>query len=163
MDLVQRISAEIDARREELRPLVDEERRLRDVLAALDGLENASGPRTESRRPSGREREARGRTGSRGRRRLPTAEREAQILEIVAARPMISSADLAQAIGVTRNRLYQLTTSLVEQGRLERADGAFILAARPVEAADAARDAGSEDPAEPSPEATNPGEPTNSR
>lgn len=135
-DLVDRIAAEIDTRRRELAPLVDEERRLRDALGALEGMERASRAPAPSSRAA-----TTPATGPRGRRRrLPTAEREEQIVRIVGERPMISSADLASAVGLTRNRLYQLTTALVAQGRIERADGAFIVAAQSAQTAQGAPD-----------------------
>lgn len=117
-DLLNRIRTEMSARLEELRPLVDEQRRLEAALIALrDTTSNRSAP---SAGPPAR---ASPRTGSarRARRGTPVprgANRDA-VLRAVRDRPGATSAELATAAGVKRNTLYGVLGRLVKEGKLQ--------------------------------------------
>jgi hypothetical protein len=102
---------EIDARLRELRPLVDEYRRLEQAAAALAGV--GATPRTTRRRPTPARRGRRGRPRGSGTRAL-------QALELVRARPGITIPELAEAMGIKANYLYRVLPSLERDRKLKR-------------------------------------------
>jgi hypothetical protein len=101
---------EIDARLKELRPLVDEYRRLEKAAAALAGVGN-SGSRT-ARSPR-----RRGRGRPRG-----SGTRAKQALELVRARPGIRISELAEAMGIHANYLYRVMPTLESEGQVVKRD-----------------------------------------
>lgn len=119
-DLLERIRVEISTRLSELRPLVDEHRRLDAALQALGERtsEDAVAPPARSpARGSGRAR-AKAREGP-GKRAPRGANREA-VLRAVTDRPGATSAELATVSGVERNTLNGLLARLVRDGELQK-------------------------------------------
>jgi sugar-specific transcriptional regulator TrmB len=103
---------EIQARLKELKPLVDEYRRLESAERALAGVESkpaASAPR--------RSRSASSSNGRRGRPK-GSGTRALQALELVRARPGVTIPELAQAMGIKQNYLYRVMPTLAEQGQV---------------------------------------------
>ena len=119
-DLLDRIREELSTRLEELRPLVDEQRRLQAALLALgDGTDKAravvpSGARTSPKR--------RGRkpTPAKPRRRAPRGANRQAVLRAVGDRSGATSAELAAVSGVDRNTVYGLLAQLVKDGDLQK-------------------------------------------
>jgi CRP-like cAMP-binding protein len=105
---------EIDARLRELRPLVDEYHRLEKASAALAEVGDGTTPTRRRRGP------ARGR-GRRGRPR-GSGTRSLQALELVRARPGITIAELADAMGIKANYLYRVMPSLQSEGKVRKRD-----------------------------------------
>jgi hypothetical protein len=101
---------EIDARLKELRPLVDEYRRLEKAAAALAGVGNG-GTRT-ARSPR-----RRGRGRPRG-----SGTRAKQALELVRARPGITISEMAEAMGIHANYLYRVMPTLESEGQVVKRD-----------------------------------------
>lgn len=109
---------EIDARLRELRPLVDEYRRLEQAASALAGVGNGRA------RPGARRRARRGAGGRRGRPR-GSGTRAIQALELVRARPGITIAELADAMGIQANYLYRVLPTLESEGKVAKRDGGW--------------------------------------
>jgi hypothetical protein len=110
---------EIDSRLKELRPLVDEYNRLEKAAAALAGVGGtANGSATASRRRRSSA-PARGKGRGRGRPRGSGA-RAKQALELVKARPGITIAELADAMGIKANYLYRVLPNLASDGQVKR-------------------------------------------
>ena len=101
---------EIDARLRELRPLVEEFHRLEKAAAALSGV--GAGARAAS---TGRRGRGRGRPRGSG-----TRSREA--LELVRTRPGITTAEMADAMGIKANYLYRVLPTLVSEGQVAKRD-----------------------------------------
>jgi hypothetical protein len=108
---------EIDARLRELRPLVDEYQRLEKAAAALSGVGGAE-------RPTTRRRPHRGASGQRGRPR-GSGNRAKQALELVRARPGITIAEMAEAMGIQPNYLYRVMPTLESEGQAVKRDGGW--------------------------------------
>ena len=110
---------EIDSRLKELRPLVDEYNRLEKAAAALAGVGGTSNGSTSApRRRRGTAspaRKGRGRGRPRG-----SGARSKQALELVRARPGITIAELADAMGIKANYLYRVLPSLASDGQVKR-------------------------------------------
>jgi Winged helix-turn-helix DNA-binding len=104
---------EIDARLRELRPLVDEYHRLERASAALAEVGDGRAP--TRRRGASTRRRRRGRPRGSGTRSL-------QALELVRARPGISIAELADAMGIKANYLYRVLPSLESDGKVKKRD-----------------------------------------
>ena len=115
-DLVDRIRSELHARLDELRPLVDEQRRLE---AALLALGESSAPAAPSSRPSLPASAARKAASGRPRKRAPRGANRDAVLRAVRDHPAATSAELASASGVGRNTLYALLARLVKDGLLQ--------------------------------------------
>ncbi len=103
---------EIDARMRELRPLVDEYRRLEKAAAALSGVDGGGGAT---------------RRRSRGRRGRPrgSGTRSKEALDLVRANPGIKVKDLADAMGIKANYLYRVLPSLEAEGQVVKRDGGW--------------------------------------
>jgi hypothetical protein len=103
---------EIQARLKELKPLVDEFRRLEAAERALAGVE--SKPAASAKRRS------RSASSSHGRRGRPkgSGTRALQALELVRARPGITIPELAEAMGIKQNYLYRVMPTLAEEGQV---------------------------------------------
>jgi hypothetical protein len=113
---------EIRDRLSELRPLVDEFKRLEAAeraLGGIDGNESSSSPadgRRQSSRPSSR-------TSSSSRRRgrpRGGGTRSNQALELVRTRPGITIPELAETMQIKQNYLYRVMPSLAEQGLVHK-------------------------------------------
>jgi hypothetical protein len=101
---------EIQSRLKELKPMVDEYRRLEAAERALAGVG------TKSASPAPR----RSRATSNGRRGRPrgSGTRALQALELVRARPGITIPQLAEAMGIKQNYLYRVMPTLAEDGQV---------------------------------------------
>ena len=114
---------EIRERLNELRPLVDEFRRLEAAEQALSGLDE---PRPErAARPPRRGSGSGSGSGSRsssGRRGRPKGggTRSKQALELVRARPGITIPELAEAMDIKQNYLYRVMPTLAEEGLVNK-------------------------------------------
>ncbi len=137
VDFLDEKRKEIDARLQELRPLVDEYNRLEKAASALAGVGttagngssgNASaGGTSRRRRSAGRPRAAASSSSSGGRRGRPrgSGTRGKQALELVRAKPGISIAELAEAMGIKANYLYRVMPSLEAEGQVAKRDGGW--------------------------------------
>ena len=110
---------EIRERLAELRPLVDEFRRLEAAEQALSGLDEppVERPSRPARRSSGS-----ASSGTSGRRGRPKGggTRSKQALELVRARPGITIPELAEAMDIKQNYLYRVMPSLAEEGLVHK-------------------------------------------
>jgi winged helix-turn-helix DNA-binding protein len=142
-DLVDRIRKELDARIEQLRPLVGEFERLQRAAAALARCGARSVPGLGSRAPAPaaakRETEPAGggssatraartppaqrRVTASGRTRAPRAQTQAKVLAALRAAPGSTTAAVATATGVPTNTAAAIISRLVKQGRVRRLDG----------------------------------------
>ena len=112
-DFLEEKRKEIDGRLGELRPLVEEYRRLEQAAAALAGV-GGDGRRTRGR--AGRRR-----TGGRRRGRpRGSGTRGIQALELVRARPGITIRELAQAMKIKPNYLYRVMPALQSEGKVRK-------------------------------------------
>jgi DNA invertase Pin-like site-specific DNA recombinase len=114
-DLVDAIRKEIDARLEELRPLVREASDLQRALDALNGISAAvKGDR-------------RGRRGQPHRRSVSRRRRQARgdigalVVEYVAANPGSTASGVADALGLKRSSVATRLTELAKRGDLVKA------------------------------------------
>jgi hypothetical protein len=111
---------EIGARLKELRPLVEEYRRLEAAVAALDGVPGTGsaavrrGPARAQSVNNGRRAKSTG-TGRRGRPK-GSGTRGAEALELVRANPGITIPELAAKMGIKQNYLYRVLPSLADDG-----------------------------------------------
>jgi transposase len=107
---------EIQSRLRELRPMVDEFRRLEAAEQALSGVGPSASRRTAS--PVQRRTRTRASAPSNGRRGRPrgTGTRANQALDLVRARPGITIPELAEAMEIKQNYLYRVMPGLAEQG-----------------------------------------------
>jgi len=123
-DFLEEKKQEIDARLNELRPLVDEFHRLEAASAALQGVgasSNSRAPSTPARRARRRSARAGTSTGT-GRRGRPrgSGTRSKQALELVRTRPGITIPEIAEAIGIQQNYLYRVLPSLQKDGLVRK-------------------------------------------
>jgi hypothetical protein len=121
-DFLKKTLKEIEARRRELEPLVDEYRQLEEAAAALQGVDGNGNGRTRrtttssaSRRrgpsPSG--------TGRRGRPR-GSGKRAQQALDLVGGQPGITIPELAKAMSIQPNYLYRVLPGLEQDGKVKK-------------------------------------------
>ncbi|MDO9409207.1 helix-turn-helix domain-containing protein [Patulibacter sp.] len=103
---------EIQARLDELAPLIAEHDRLRRALDALDGVDSSGGS-------SSRQSEKSGGTRSAGRPR-GSGERSRQALALLRQEPGLGAAEVARRIGVHPNYAYRILPGLEEQGLIEK-------------------------------------------
>jgi hypothetical protein len=104
---------EIDARLQELRPLVEEFNRLEKAAAALAGVGGTQA--ATRRRRSNSSRPRRGRPRGSG-------NRAKQALELVRARPGITISEMADAMGIKANYLYRVMPTLQKEGQVKKRD-----------------------------------------
>ncbi len=136
-DFLEQKRGEIAARLRELEPLVDEYARLQAAALALDGLPSASAAppsstaaparATAARRGPGRPRgksssvkapaAARRRTAGR---RKGSGKRGQQAVGIISAEPGITTAHLAERMGIKVNYLYRVLPQLESEGRIAK-------------------------------------------
>jgi len=104
---------EIQARLEELKPLVEEYRLLEAADQALGGIA-VEPPAASARRASAP------RTGGGGGRGRPrgSGTRAAQALALVKGQPGITIPEIAQAMGIQQNYLYRVLPGLAEEGKV---------------------------------------------
>jgi hypothetical protein len=102
---------EIDARLKELRPLVEEYRRLEQAASALTGLDGATKRRPGRPRGSGRRR--RGRPRGSGTRAI-------QALGLVESQPGITIGELADRMDIQANYLYRVMPTLQKEGKVRK-------------------------------------------
>jgi hypothetical protein len=147
VDFLDEKRKEIDARLQELRPLVDEFNRLEKAASALAGVGTSgpssgggggsgsgggSGTATRRRRGPGRPRATASSSGNGGgsggaRRGRPrgSGTRGKQALELVKAKPGITIAELADAMNIKANYLYRVMPSLEAEGQVVKRDGGW--------------------------------------
>ena len=117
---------EIGARLRELKPLVDEYRRLEAAAAALDGVftQQSMSSTSTSTRPARRtatrtSSPARKRGASHGARRgrpKGSGTRGAEALALVKANPGITIPEIAEKMGIKQNYLYRVLPGLAQDG-----------------------------------------------
>ena len=117
-DLLDRIRSEMSTRLAELRPLVDEQRRLEAALQALGDATRSAPAAAASPAPPAKPRALKPTPAKRRQRARRGANREA-VLQAVKDRPGATSAELASVSGVDRNTLYGLLARLVKEGELQ--------------------------------------------
>jgi hypothetical protein len=129
-DFLKKTLKDIEARRRELAPLVEEYRQLEEAAAALQGVDGNSGGASRPApaataapsRPA-RRRRASGSTGS-GRRGRPrgSGKRAQQALDLVAGQPGITIPELAKAMKIQPNYLYRVLPGLEQDGKVKKKD-----------------------------------------
>ena len=117
--------AEIGARLKELKPLVDEYKRLEAAAAALDGVPHAPAATAPVRRGARHAASAKPRTrgaaeGKRRGRPKGSGTRGAEALSLVKASPGITIPELAEKMGIKQNYLYRVLPGLAEDGLVAR-------------------------------------------
>jgi hypothetical protein len=117
VDFLEEKRKEIQQRLKELKPMVEEYRRLEAADQALAGVGNDGGGAAPSR--ARRSRRSSGSNGS-GRRGRPrgSGTRAVQALELVRARPGITIPELAEAMGIKQNYLYRVMPTLADEGQV---------------------------------------------
>lgn len=131
-DFLKKTLNEIEARRRELEPLVEEYRQLEEAAAALQGVNGTSS--TGAARPR-RATSASRSTGSRRRRRSGAAaapgarrrgrprgsgKRAQQALDLVAKQPGITIPELAKGMKIQPNYLYRVLPGLEQDGKVKK-------------------------------------------
>ena len=119
-DFLDEKRSEIGARLKELKPLVEEYRRLEAAAAALDGVPtkaSAPAPRAAvARAPkAAAKRRSNGGSGRRGRPK-GSGTRGAEALALVKDSPGITIPELAAKMGIKQNYLYRVLPGLAEDG-----------------------------------------------
>jgi transposase len=122
---------EIRDRLTELRPLVDEFRRLEAAESALSGLDRDAGaagggsdgdatPATSRRKNKSSRRSQSHGSAARPRRGRPkgNGNRATEALELVRQHPGITISELAEAMGIQQNYLYRVMPDLAERGQV---------------------------------------------
>lgn len=127
-DFLKKTLKEIEARRRELAPLVEEYRQLEEAAAALQGVDGApsgGGSKRAAAAPArpARRRRASGSAGS-GRRGRPrgSGKRAQQALDLVAGQPGITIPELAKAMKIQPNYLYRVLPGLEQDGKVKKKD-----------------------------------------
>jgi sugar-specific transcriptional regulator TrmB len=114
-DFLDQKRQEIANRLKELKPLVEEYRRLEAAAAALAGVGDSTVRRATSRARGAASRA----TGGRGRPR-GSGTRAKQALELVRSRPGITIPELAEAMGIKQNYLYRVLPGLQKDGLVRK-------------------------------------------
>jgi hypothetical protein len=125
-DFLKKTLKDIEARRRELAPLVEEYRQLEEAAAALQGVDgNSSGTSRAAAAPSrpARRRRSAGSAGT-GRRGRPrgSGKRAQQALDLVAGQPGITIPELAKAMKIQPNYLYRVLPGLEQDGKVKKKD-----------------------------------------
>lgn len=132
-DFLKKTLKEIETRRRELEPLVEEYRQLEEAAAALQGVDGSPSPTRSRRRraaapaPRPRKRASSTGTGRRGRPR-GSGKRAQQALELVAKQPGITIPELAKAMKIQPNYLYRVLPGLEQDGKVKRKDKGWFSA-----------------------------------
>jgi hypothetical protein len=126
-DFLKKTLKDIEARRRELAPLVEEYRQLEEAAAALQGVDGRSAAPSRSAaaapsRPT-RRRRASGSSGT-GRRGRPrgSGKRAQQALDLVAGQPGITIPELAKSMKIQPNYLYRVLPGLEQDGKVKKKD-----------------------------------------
>jgi DNA-binding transcriptional ArsR family regulator len=119
-DLVEQIQRDIEQRLAELRPLIQEKEQLEAVLAALSGDFNGNGssrvaPRRAARASAG----ARAPYAGGKPRRAPRGANREAILAVVAERPGVSAAEVAEITNIAKPTVHTTISQLKRKGILE--------------------------------------------
>ena len=109
---VEEIRSQVEGRLKELEPYVDEYRRLQRVVEAIDA-ENSAGIVTRRAAPRRVLRRA-------GAGRPGHSARAEQAQQLIAERPGISVAELAESMGIGPTYLYRLLPALEREGKLRK-------------------------------------------
>jgi hypothetical protein len=125
-DFLKNTLKDIEARRRELEPLVEEYRQLEEAAAALQGVDGNGGARGRRSTPTStttkRRRSTAGSgTGRRGRPR-GSGKRAQQALDLVAGQPGITIPELAKAMTIQPNYLYRVLPGLEQDGKVKKKD-----------------------------------------
>jgi hypothetical protein len=130
-DFLDEKRSEIQARLQELKPLVDEYQRLEAAERALSGVADGNTAATPSRRASSGTRRRSGGGGGGARRGRPrgSGTRAAQALDLVRERPGITIPEMAQAMGIQQNYLYRVLPGLAEDGKVTKSGRGWHLRA----------------------------------
>jgi hypothetical protein len=120
-DLVEETVRGIRARLKELAPVVAEYERLQAAYAALDGAganpgvqpSVGAGTRERPHKPAGRRRAGSGSRAKRG-------QSKAAVLGVIAQRPGVTVAEIAQVTAIAKPLIYNTTRVGVDRGELER-------------------------------------------
>jgi len=125
-DFLKKTLKDIEARRRELAPLVEEYRQLEEAAAALQGVDGNGGAGRSAAVPSrpARRRRAPGRSTGTGRRGRPrgSGKRAQQALDLVAGQPGITIPELAKAMKIQPNYLYRVLPGLEQDGKVKKKD-----------------------------------------
>ncbi|MEP6953060.1 MAG: winged helix-turn-helix domain-containing protein [Solirubrobacteraceae bacterium] len=121
-DFLQDVRREIDARIEELRPLVSEAAQLEGALVALGA---APAPARRPRRAHAARATSKPR---RARRSAPRGQTKGQILEHLGAHPGATAGDIAKALELNRNSVATRLAQLVKAGELAKAERGYTVA-----------------------------------
>jgi predicted Rossmann fold nucleotide-binding protein DprA/Smf involved in DNA uptake len=130
-DFLKKTLDEIESRRRELEPLVEEYRQLEEAAAALQGVNGATasrGPARGGRRPASSRTTTRRRgpapAGGARRRGRPrgSGKRAQQALDLVAKQPGITIPELAKAMKIQPNYLYRVLPGLEKDGKVKKQD-----------------------------------------
>jgi hypothetical protein len=112
---------EIQARLQELKPLVEEYELLQAADKALGGIgPEGAAKSAPAREPSRRARGGGGGGGSRRGRPKGGGTRAVQALDLVKERPGITIPELAEAMGIQQNYLYRVMPGLAEEGKVTK-------------------------------------------
>jgi hypothetical protein len=127
-DFLEEKRKEIQARLNELKPLVDEYHLLEAAEVALGGISSGSTSTASAAAPAASATSSRRSRGSRkpaassGRRGRPrgSGTRAAQALDLVRDKPGITIPELAEAMGIQQNYLYRVMPGLAEEGKVTK-------------------------------------------
>jgi CRP-like cAMP-binding protein len=115
---------EMQERIKELRPLVDEYRRLEAAIAALDGVGAQAGGSagTSRRRAASSSSSSSGGANGGGRRGRPrgSGTRGKQALDLVRSSPGITIPEIAEQMGIQQNYLYRVLPALQKEGLIRK-------------------------------------------
>ncbi len=115
-DFLDEKRSEIGARLKELKPLVEEFRRLEAAAAALDGVHTTKAPAGSSARPRAAAKRRSSNGGGRRGRPKGSGTRGAEALALVKETPGITIPELAEKMGIKQNYLYRVLPGLAEDG-----------------------------------------------
>jgi predicted Rossmann fold nucleotide-binding protein DprA/Smf involved in DNA uptake len=127
-DFLKNTLKEIETRRRELAPLVEEYRQLEEAAAALQGVDGAGAGGGRSRRStsssSGTSRRRGASSSGTGRRGRPrgSGKRAQQALDLVGGQPGITIPELAKAMNIQPNYLYRVLPGLEQDGKVKKKD-----------------------------------------
>lgn len=128
-DFLKKTLKDIEARRRELAPLVEEYRQLEEAAAALQGVDGNSRAAATTTRPTRRRAASKpSGTGRRGRPR-GSGKRAQQALDLVAGQPGITIPELAKAMKIQPNYLYRVLPGLEQDGKVKKKDKGWFPAA----------------------------------
>jgi hypothetical protein len=122
--LVQRAREQWEARREELRPVVDEFNEIEDALRRLDGDDST----TAQEQPAATQEQSSGQTRRRRRSRNGTS-RSDEFLTLVRENPGITVADAATQMGIQPNYLYRIAGKLHQEKTIQKEGTGYKVAA----------------------------------